>query len=657
MVDSLKIPTAAPPSRTRWLLPVFLVCLGAGVYANATSTPFVFDDKVYIVENKTLANLTAPTRLLPPYPNTGYMDDNTRPVVFLTLAINHALSGNSTLGYHLTNILIHLLAALTLYGILWRVFLSPKLRDRLGANAHALAFTIAALWVVQPLNTMAVTYLWQRCESLMGLFYLLTIYTFWRGATSPRGRIWFAASIFFCLLGMGSKEVMVSAPLFILLLDRALLAGTFKSALKERWRVYAGLFATLGFLACLSTNISKFHSNPGVGFKTLGGALQYLATMPKVYCFYLLRAIWPTPLCLDHYWSRAVDTADLLPYVVPVSCALAATIWAFFKRPAWSLPGLGILLILAPTSSIMPMPDLVCEYRVYLPLTFFFCASVCGIYIFITRKSPAEGLAGLSGGMQRLLLGAVCFIIGAFGYLTLKRNFDYSGEVSLWRGVVQQYPDNPRGHFNLANGLTRLKRYREADEEYRKTLRLAPWKIRCRVNMGANLTSLGRNLAALETLRLVILMEPTNGVAQLNFATALLQNGENEAALPHLRLAAQLLPTIPSPQNTLGYYWFLRGDYERAKKHFVAGLRLDPNSPELQNNLGNVYKQQGKTKQAIECFRTAVRLKPNYLRAYLNLGGVLESSGQLQKAREIYRRVLALQPGNAEAQAHLSRQP
>lgn len=647
-------PSTSP--RASWLFPLLLVVLGVSVYANAVSTPFVFDDKDYILDNPTVPHLFAPTRHLPPYPQTGYMDDNTRPVVFLTLAVDYTLGGYSPAIFHLTNILIHLLAALTLYGILRRVFSLPQLSARFAEPAASLAFTIAAVWVVHPLNTMAVTYIWQRCESLMGLFYLLTVYCFLRGATATsKGHGWFIVAITCCLLGMGSKEVMVSAPIFILLFDRALLAGSFRAALAQRWRVHAGLFACLALLAWLTTNAEKFHSNPGVGIKTFAGTMQYLATMPSVYCFYLLRTVWPTPLCLDHQWRLATGVADILPYLIPVVVVLGATAWAFVKRPAWSLPGLGFLLILAPTSSIMPMPDPVCEYRNYLPLTLLLSAGICGIYLLLNAVLPATGLAGLSRNMRRLLWSVIGGVILLLSYLTIERNFVYRGDISLWRDVVRQYPDNSRGRYNLANALNKKGRFEEAQVEYKRGRQLAPLAVRNLVNMGTNLLALGRVAEACEVLRRAITLKPDNGLAELNLGLALRRVGDGTTALPHLERAAKLLPNDPRTHKSLGVYWFSHQDYARAQACFTQGLQLAPRRADLHNNLASVFGAQGKMMRAIKHFKIAVRLKPDYFSARLNLGIAYEITGQPSKAAACYRQALALRPADVETKKRLTR--
>src|SRR5437870_3823031 len=112
---------------------------------------------------------------------------------------------------------------------------------RYAEGAPWLAAAVAAIWLVHPLQTERVTYVIQRAEALMGLFFLLTLYFLVRGALSPRRKAWYLAAVLACVLGMGSKEVMSVAPLVALLYDRVFLSSSFKTLIRERWKLYFNL--------------------------------------------------------------------------------------------------------------------------------------------------------------------------------------------------------------------------------------------------------------------------------------------------------------------------------------------------------------------------------------------------------------------------------
>jgi len=274
-VTSPTEPTEPLVVESRWK--IYLACaaivLGAlAAYRNSFSVPFVFDDVAAIVENPTLRlPWSIPALLSPPDQATV----GGRPLVNLSLALNYAMGDTDVWGYHAVNLLIHLLAGLTLFGVVRRTLVRP-----LGEDATLAALTIAGLWTVHPLQTEAVTYTVQRTESLMGLCYLLTLYGFIRGVqylkfgdsaaaaagparTDPPGGAgrrnrWFLFSGTACLLGMASKEVMVSAPLMVLLYDRTFVAGTFK----EAWR-RPGSCSGIWWPAWAETAVGPPESVPG----------------------------------------------------------------------------------------------------------------------------------------------------------------------------------------------------------------------------------------------------------------------------------------------------------------------------------------------------------------------------------------------------------
>ncbi len=215
--------------------PLVVIVVGLIAYSNSFNGVFILDDLLHIVGNTRIQHL---------WPPWDVMAHRSRPVVELSLAINYALGGLNPWGYHAFNLAVHLLAGLALLGIVRRMLQSDRFQGRYTRTAPWLAAAVATIWVVHPLQTESVTYIIQRAESLMGLFFLVTLYCTIRGAHSSRPRAWYTAAVCACLLGMGSKEVMVSAPILVLLYDRLFLAASFKDIVRKRWPLYVSLAAT-----------------------------------------------------------------------------------------------------------------------------------------------------------------------------------------------------------------------------------------------------------------------------------------------------------------------------------------------------------------------------------------------------------------------------
>ncbi len=287
-----------------------MVAAGLLAYSNSFTGSFIYDDAPSILGNPTIRHLWPIWQPLSP-PHKGGITVEGRPLVNLSLAVNYALGGLDVWGYHALNLAIHLLAGLTLLGIVRRTLLQPKLRERFGAAANELALAVAVLWVVHPLQTESVTYIVQRAESLMGLFYLLTLYCFIRGAESPRPRAWYSLCVTACALGMASKEVMVSVPLMVLLYDRTFVSGSLREVWRQRWPLYLALASTWILLGYLMFFTGSF-GNAVINAKENGIAWwKYLLTEPGVILYYLRLAAWPYPLCFDYYgWSLRRHRAE-----------------------------------------------------------------------------------------------------------------------------------------------------------------------------------------------------------------------------------------------------------------------------------------------------------------------------------------------------------
>ncbi|PYV13791.1 MAG: hypothetical protein DMG07_13385, partial [Acidobacteria bacterium] len=210
-------PSSAPP-RDKGLLrragiASLLVAAGLAAYSNSFGGEFVFDDSDAIVQNRSIRQLWPPWDALRPPRDSTVAG---RPLLNLSFALNYRAGGLRPAGYHALNLVIHLLAGLALYGIARRTLAGARLRDRFGADADGLATGISLVWLLHPLHTGAVTYVVQRAESLMGLFFLAALYASIRSFESPSAA-WRVAAVAACAFGMGTKEVMAAAPLVILL--------------------------------------------------------------------------------------------------------------------------------------------------------------------------------------------------------------------------------------------------------------------------------------------------------------------------------------------------------------------------------------------------------------------------------------------------------
>jgi tetratricopeptide (TPR) repeat protein len=627
--------TASTPSfgatRLAWAL-AGLVGAILLAYANTWRAPFVFDDQSSILENPTIRRLG--WGIFSPPGGSGITVEG-RPILNASLAVNHAWTGLNVWSYHAGNLGIHALAALTFFGLVRRTLRRPVVPAALREHATEIALAAAALWALHPLQTESVTYIVQRTESLMGLLYLLTLYAFVRGVESAQRRRWFAAAIAACALGMATKEVMVSAPLLVLLYDRTFVAGSFRRAWRERWPVHVGLAATwivLGYLLLGS----------GSRGGTIGAAAgvtwwQYAFCQARALVHYLGLALWPGRLIFD-YGSDFVSFGEMLPFALLDLALLALTAYALVRRPLLGFLGAWFFVILAPTSSVVGgTRQMLAEHRMYLSL---------------------GAVAVLTAIWVRMWLGRRAWIVWSalvvvLGLLTVRRNEDYRSVVALYRDTVAKRPGNAYAHNNLGQALLLAGRSAEAVEEFRVALRLSPLRAMAHTHLAAALAKLGRTDEAVAEAEAALRENPNYAEARYNLATGLLRRHQTAAAIGEFEAALRLRPGYAEAACNLGVALLQAGRPIDAIRRLEEALRLKPDYSEAHFNLGVALQQQGQLAGAAEHYARALELRPDYAEAHNNYGVALLRLNRGREAVEQFRAALGEQPDYVEAHANL----
>ncbi len=483
------------------ILPWIILLVGGAVYFNSLSGVFVFDDFASIANNPAIRHLWPPAFLFDCPPERGLSG---RPAVSFSFALNYALHDFKGPGYHLLNIVLHLLCGLLLFAILKHIFQSSPLVRRYGAYSSMLAFAVSLLWVVHPLTTEAVTYLSSRSELLMGFFYLATFYCSFRVFRSEKAPGWEAAAVAACALGMVSKEVMVSAPLIVFLSDRVFFSGSWREALRRRPAFYRGLAVTLGIMIFI---VASGPRGKSVGFNLPSDvtARDYLLTQSGVILHYLRLAFWPDPLVIDYFdWPIARALSEVIIPASIVLCGLAATLWLTLKnRPAGML-GVWFFFILAPTSSFVPIPsEVAAEFRMYLPLCAVLTAAVLAGWELLRRFSSSS----VRKYIAPVLLGAAVL---CFGFLTVRQNALYTTEVAVLEHTVKYRPGNSRARLNLVFALYHEGRLEEAAAHAREAVRTAPDNLKAKAHtvLGMTLEKSGKREEAGEAYRRALEIDP-----------------------------------------------------------------------------------------------------------------------------------------------------
>lgn len=533
-------------------------------WAYSTSFRGVFldgDDQDSIVRNahvRALWPLSVPLTAPPDTTLAG------RPVASLTFALNYAAAPagvreamsaepgtggadafyENVWGYHAVNLLIHVLAGLTLFGVIRRSLLSPMLRDRVGEASTILAAVVAGLWLVHPLQTESVTYLVQRVESLMGLFYLLTIYCVIRAAERDFSEYrWTAGAVIACLLGIGTKEVAATAPLMAA-------AWIWMLWPQVRWRSTAPLIGGLAATwIALAVQMLTAPRGGSVGLYVNGWTpWLYLQTQAGVIVHYLKLAIWPHPLVLEYAWRPPDSLAQALLALLPLALLAVATLWGVIVRRPVALAGLWFFLILAPTSSVLPIAtEVASEHRMYLPLAGVIALAILGGYAVLRAmaRQPASAASGVGLASAALILFSAVSTQG--------RNRDYWSVEAMVATIVEGRPANAHAQLAHAVHAIRASQFAEAERGLRRALDLPlpygqderPQRAQMEMYLGSALSAQGKIEEGTRWLERALTLDPnlteTYGLLGENY----LAQGRAADAVQSLERALEKLPDVP----------------------------------------------------------------------------------------------------------------
>jgi tetratricopeptide (TPR) repeat protein len=627
---------ASSPRTAIALAGACIVLAALAAYRNSLPVPFLFDDTSMIVENPTIRHLSDIGRVLVP-PNSG-SGVTGRPLINFSLAVNYALGGMAVEGYHATNLGVHILAGLVLFGLVRRTLLFPVMA-RFSGDALPLAFAIALIWTLHPLLTESVTCVAQRTELFLGLFYLLTLYCFVRGAQSASPVAWNALAVASCALGMASKEVMVTAPLMVLLYDRTFVAGTFGEAWARRSRLYvalAGTWILLGYLVAHAGGSRGTSAGFGLGVTWWAYALKQCEALVR----YLGLSVWPHPLILDYGNSVTTDPLQVWPQALLLIVLAVGTLVALWRRPVIGFLGAWFFVILAPSSSVVPLvTQTIAEHRMYLPLAAIVGAAVGGFYL----------LAG-----PRVLPAFLALAIG-LGVLTARRNDDFRSDLSIWSDTVAHCPDNARSRVNLGNALKKAGKTQAAISEYAKALQLKGDYPEAWNDVGAAFIDLGRPAEAVAICKTALVLRPDFAEAHNNLATALAKTGQTGPAIEHFEDALRLKPDFAEAHSNLGSALLQTRRLPEAIHEYQEALRTGADDARVHNNLGIALLMSSRVDEAAQQFKIAIRLDPAFADPHYNLATALANTGLFEDAVAECETALRLKPDFAAAQEGLDR--
>ena len=409
--------TVSRPPRLSWVVAACLAFATFLAYANSFRGVFVLDDIPDILQNPAMRSLQTPVATM----FHGHKLP-ARALPYLTFAVDHALWGTDPFGYHVTNLVIHIIAVIALFDLAQVTLTSPRVRGRFGGLAVPLAAGIALLWAVHPLQTQSVTYVYQRIESLNGMFCLIALTAFARAAFGGWSRWWLGVSYDWCFVA-GDLRAIVS-----------------------RWRWYASVATTWLLLAL---QIAAQAGSYGEFSEQSHTVVDYALTQPGVILRYITMTFWPFGQQIHYDWPIARQPADWLPHLLVLAVPIVITLSGFWQRAPWSWLGVAFFLALGPTSSFMPVKSPIGEQRMYLPLAAVLAAVLLGSTAILQSLSPARSEQDRPVWPWLLAAGTL-FWATWLGSLTHRRNELYHDRARFWADHIVQDPKNPTAFAQLS---------------------------------------------------------------------------------------------------------------------------------------------------------------------------------------------------------------
>jgi tetratricopeptide (TPR) repeat protein len=563
MMD-IQMDTEKPLGRTGFQI-FLIVCVAILAYGRTLDVPFYLDDFVNISENLAIQDFGDPGQIVDYSPPRAFG--------FFTLAANYALHGESVAGYHLVNILIHLLSGIAVFTLLRGLMLAPATR-RSGADGlmQWLPLVVALVFVLHPLQTQAVTYIVQRFSSLAALLYLASLACFVWGRITRRPAF-YVGVVGFGALAVLTKQNAVTLP-FALLLIELLFFRELPAA--KRWWIPAGVL----LLVLAAVGLLQIDTVDRLTRETADiSRIDYLATQMEVLWRYVSLVYYPVGLRVEYdlpLQSGFSDTGVWLALAGHLALILLAfSVWSRLPFIAFGI--LFFYLAHAVESSVIPIRDIVFEHRMYLPMLGIATATVAALLRLAQRFVVPRAVVAM-------VLAAGLLVLGG---MTLARNETWRDPLTLLRIDTELSPGSQRAWTSYAKELMRRGKFEEALPALAAALNLgrtqeglevAPQTL---VNTVIALyyTNQPRKAAMMESWLEGIELLPVEQSRLYEVKGLwLLRNGQIDAARQHLDLAAEAFPN-PMAEAGLAAVDAREGNRDAAMSRARAVLAQDPDNP------------------------------------------------------------------------------
>jgi tetratricopeptide (TPR) repeat protein len=593
-------------------------------YLNSFTASWHLDDKPNILDNKGLhIHNLKPESLIrtfftSPESSEIIQDRLYRPIPCMTFAINWYFGKDRVFGYHVVNILVHIITAYTLFLTIHNVLKTPNLRNQYQGKENLIAFLTTVLWAINPIQVQAVTYIVQRMASMAAMFYILSIYFYVKTRQSkyPPGRIFLllGCAISF-LLALGSKQNTATLPLAVILIE--IICFQDLSLPARRRILWGGSIASGIIIVVLSlwlfvpdNSISFFEGYQNRPFSLY----ERLLTESRIVLFYLSLIFYPLPnrLSIEHDITLSTSLFDpwtTIPAILFHLVLIGIGLSQIKKRPLIALAILFFYLNHVIESTIIPL-ELIFEHRNYLPSLFLFLPVAAGFKKLLDIYQKKNRV------FRSVLLYSSVLILLIIGGGTYIRNMAWATEKTLWEDAMYKAPNSHRPYHNLARAYyTKIGQYDKAIELYQKSLDLRT------NNNFANPTALS-NLALLyvqkknyqkatELWQNALALLPDDEVIRHRYVIGLIEMKNWNAALDNLNQLMSRHPDYFDYNYLKGSVLLNQNQYDAALPYFERSLNLGGENQQALLGAGICNNLMGHYERAEAIFRRVLKHTPD----------------------------------------------